>query len=160
MKQHIKRTKDKLNLLKGTELFIAIVVGLLGILFLISLIAGITSKSASATPLVIGTFDEDEYVYEPDTIVRDENTVLVWVATRAKKFNYGDDPDYAGAMGRFAIDCSGHTSVFVEGMTFDKKGKPIQSGKVPEDKWIFAPIMDHTPQYTLYKMLCVAHPMM
>jgi hypothetical protein len=150
--------KDRLTLLSGTELFIAIAIGVIGVIFLIAVFASWTSKSAYAAPVVLGTFESDEYVYEPTTLFRDENVVLVWVATKSKKFNYSDDPDYAGATGRFAIDCSGHTSVFIEGMTFDKKGKTIQSGKVPENKWVFVPIMEHTPEYALFRMICVAHP--
>jgi hypothetical protein len=111
-----------------------------------------------AKPILIGTFDEVPYYYDDSSIVYDGNIRVVWVGTTDKKFNYTDDKDYAGAAGRFAIDCSGHSSVFVEGYTFDKKGIVIQNGKVPESKWTFVPIMNHTPQYSLYRILCADHP--
>jgi hypothetical protein len=113
-----------------------------------------------AKPVVLGIFDKDEYAYDDAKLFYDGNVVLVWVGTKSLRFNYSNDPDYAGALGRFAIDCSGHTSVFIEGFTFDKQGKQIQHGSVPEAKWIFQPIIDHTPQYTLYRRLCAEHPIM
>lgn len=116
--------------------------------------------SVLAKPISLGVFDKDKYVYEDSTIVYEDNVRYVWIMTTAKKFNMNDDPDYVGAAGRFIIDCSGHASVFIEGLTVDKKGKTIQRGVVPHEKWIYAPIEEHTPQAAVFKALCVKHPIL
>lgn len=113
---------------------------------------------AQATPVALGTFDGDAYTYEDEHVFHQENVAIVWVYTTSQKFNYSDDTDYAGAAGKFGIDCSGHTTVFIEGVTFDKRGKEIQHGKIPQNKWKFVPIQQHTPEYALYKAICVLEP--
>ena len=113
-----------------------------------------------AKPVVLGVFDKDKYVYEDSTIVYEDNVRYVWIMTTAKKFNMNSDPDYAGAAGRFIIDCGGHASVFIEGLTIDKKGKTIQRGVVPHEKWIYSPIEQHTPQAAVFKAVCVKHPIL
>lgn len=160
--KRIRHRLKQLSLLNGTEFYIAFIISLIGVLFLISIAVGYFSKPAAAadTPATVplGLFDGDNYAYETSTIEYYDNIRLVWVMTPSQKFNPSKNPEYAFAAGRFAIDCSGHTSVFVEAVTFNKQGKILQHGTIPKDKWVFLAVQDHTPQYTIYRNLCADHP--
>lgn len=116
------------------------------------------SLVAKAENIDIGVFDGDKYAYDASNVIYQDNIRLVWIITEAQKFNYSDAKDYLEAAGRFAIDCRGHNAAFLEGMTFNTKGDILQHGTVPKKKVKFLPIMNHTPQYTLYCMLCAEHP--
>ena len=111
-----------------------------------------------AKPVTLGLFDKDEYSYDDAKVYYHDNERFVWIGTKAKKYNFTNDKEYAGAVGRFAIDCSGHTSALMEGFTFDKKGKEIQHSTVPYDKWVYISIESQTPLDKLYRILCVEHP--
>jgi hypothetical protein len=121
------------------------------VLFLISAVA-------FANPVALGTFGDDDYAYEDSTVLKYENIDIVWVATPSQKFNVNHSKNYGGAAGRIAIDCSGHTSLIMEVIIFDVNGKTIGEHKVPQDKWEFLPIQEHTIEYSLYRDLCVEHP--
>jgi hypothetical protein len=127
----------------------------LAVIFLVLL----SLSQAKATVVALGTFDRDEYVYEDSTILYSQNIRFVTIMTTSNKFNYDHNSKYGGAAARVVIDCSGHSFAFSEGLTVDKKGAILHHKIVPENKLIFGPIEEHTPQYALYRALCVEHPM-
>lgn len=160
MKRHIKKVKDKLSILNGLETFIALMIGLMFIMFVLALATEYTSKSASAATVDIGTYNGDRYVYDDTNVIYVNNIRVVWIATASRKFNFTKDSEYAGAAGQYGIDCSGHTSVLLGAVIFAKANRMIKQITLPKEKWEFKPIEEHTPQYMLYRMMCVNHPIL
>ena len=130
----------------------------IGFLLVVIMCTFFLLEKAFSKPIEIGTFDKDRYSYDDAKVYYHDNERFVWIGTKAQKYNFTNDKEYAGAVGRFAIDCSGHTSAFMEGFTFDKKGKEIQHSKIPYDKWTYIPIESQTPLDKLYRILCVEQP--